>query len=831
MRPTAPLAGENRFFPLLLSWQRSCWRALAAAIALAPLLVAPAVADDATSQRTTFGTLGLVEMPSARMAPDGELSAGASYFLDTQRYYLNFQALPWLEVSLRYAGLRNFEPAQPAFYEVYWDRSFAAKARLFQETSWSPEVTVGINDLIGTGVYSGEYVAATKRLGDFEASLGLGWGRLAGTANLPNPLGSLAPSFKNRSGLAIAGGTDFNTLFHGPKTGVFGGVIWHTPVTGLSLTAEYSSDNYQIETDLHQFSPLQQINYGVSYQLTNSITVGMDWLYGRSIGGTIAFATNPTTAQYPAKIAPAPIPAAHIRTPDEQQEGIDALLGKRPPAARMAMTQAPQLDKNAFVDRLFSTAPYDDVEIRAGTLFLTADNRTAMRPCGEMVDLVQTYNAGVQRIVFESGKSRQTASCDVPSKRRVQLATAAGASAPGDGDDPAAIAKIRVDAAAQDIRVAALRFTASDAIVYYGNTRYRAEDDALNRLILVLMTDAPARIEKFRIFAMDQQEFDVLRAPMERAYTQHSSAELIDNAITLSRPPMENPVLAATEHSSYPRFFWEIFPQFRQSFFDPNNPLAVQLVAAATGTAELLPGLKAQGEVETNIFQNVPNRTSDSLLPHVRSDLPQYIHQGGTGIGQLDVDYHFRLTPELFAAARAGYLESMFAGAGGEVLWWPDRLRWAFGADLYAVKQRDFDRLFGLQDYHVVTGHVSLYYQSPWYGINFTVRAGQYLAGDRGVTFQATRRFSTGVEIGAYFTKTNVSATQFGEGSFDKGIIIKIPLDWALPVETQGEFDLNLRPLQRDGGQTLIGDATLYDELYRTGEGEIDEHAESFTAP
>ena len=829
MRPTAPITGKKRIFP------RSSRRFVACAlVSLTAAFFDPSAiaADDPSEPRTTFGTLGLVEMPSARMAPDGELSAGASYFLDTQRYDLDFQALPWLEVSLRYSGLRNFEPAAPAFYEVYWDRSFAAKARLFQETSWSPEITVGVNDLIGTGVYSGEYLVATKRLGDFDATMGLGWGRLAGTENLPNPLGSLAPSFKTRLGLAVAGGTDFNTLFRGPKSGLFGGVTWHTPVSGLSLSAEYSSDNYQLETDLHQFSPLQQFNYGVSYQLTDSIALGLDWLYGRSIGGSITFATSPTTSQYPAKIAPAPVPAAHIRTPEEQQEGINALLGKIP-ATRQAATQAPNLDKNAFVDRLFSTASFDDVEIRAGTLVLTTDDRKVSQTCSEMIDLVQAYNAGVQRIVFESGKTRQSARCEVPSKRRVQASTIAdrGIRAPDNGDDPAAIAKIRTDAAGQDISVEALRLTGGEAIVYYRNFRYRAEDDALNRLILVLMADAPARIEKFRIFAMNQQEFDVLRAPMERAYTQHSNAELLDNAITVSRPPMDNPVLTAAARTFYPSFSWELFPQFRQSFFDPNNPLAVQLIAAATGTAEILPGLKANAEIETSIFQNFPDRTSDSLLPHVRSDLPEYIHKGSTGIGQLDIDYQFRLAPDLFAAARAGYLESMFAGAGGEVLWWPDRLRWAFGADIYEVKQRDFNRLFGLQDYRVTTGHISLYYQSPWYGLNFTVRAGQYLAGDRGITFQATRRFSTGVEIGAYFTKTNVSATQFGEGSFDKGILIKIPLDWALPVETQGEFDLNLRPVQRDGGQTLIGDATLYDNLSRTGEGEIDAHAESFSAP
>ena len=129
-----------------------------------------------------------------------------------------------------------------------------------------------------------------------------------------------------------------------------------------------------------------------------------------------------------------------------------------------------------------------------------------------------------------------------------------------------------------------------------------------------------------------------------------------------------------------------------------------------------------------------------------------------------------------------------------------------------------------MQHYRQTTGHVSLYYDSPWYDLNFELRAGQYLAGDRGLTFQVTRRFSTGVEIGAFVTKTNVSAQQFGEGSFDKGIIIRIPLGWIAPLETQSQIGMDLRPVQRDGGQTLVGDAILYDAMRATSEGEILRH-------
>ena len=76
------------------------------------------------------------------------------------------------------------------------------------------------------------------------------------------------------------------------------------------------------------------------------------------------------------------------------------------------------------------------------------------------------------------------------------------------------------------------------------------------------------------------------------------------------------------------------------------------------------------GEAEANIYDNFnTDRPSDSLLPHVRSDFVKYFTEGKNGIGQLEGDYRFRLAPDVYAIARAGYLESMFAGGGGEVLW------------------------------------------------------------------------------------------------------------------------------------------------------------------
>ncbi|MCA3255324.1 MAG: YjbH domain-containing protein, partial [Alphaproteobacteria bacterium] len=57
---------------------------------------------------------------------------------------------------------------------------------------------------------------------------------------------------------------------------------------------------------------------------------------------------------------------------------------------------------------------------------------------------------------------------------------------------------------------------------------------------------------------------------------------------------------------------------------------------------------------------------------------------------------------------------------------------------------------------------------------------------------------------GAFATFTNVSAADFGEGSFDKGIYLTIPLDLFYVRNVRSSVGIAWRPLIRDGGQQLI---------------------------
>ena len=145
----------------------------------------------------------------------------------------------------------------------------------------------------------------------------------------------------------------------------------------------------------------------------------------------------------------------------------------------------------------------------------------------------------------------------------------------------------------------------------------------------------------------------------------------------------------------------------------------------------------------------------------------------------------------------------MYTGAGAEILYQPYMSRFAFGGTLNRVIRRDYDRGFGLLDHKTATGFLSAYYASPYYNFDLGLHVGRYLAKDRGLTIEVRRTFDNGFSVGGFATFTNVSAADFGEGSFDKGLYFKIPFDSFSVQDTKASFSTVIRSLQRDGGQRL----------------------------
>jgi hypothetical protein len=195
----------------------------------------------------------------------------------------------------------------------------------------------------------------------------------------------------------------------------------------------------------------------------------------------------------------------------------------------------------------------------------------------------------------------------------------------------------------------------------------------------------------------------------------------------------------------------------------------------------------------------------------VHSSLPRYFATYTPKLARLTGDYLFKINDSTYGRASAGYIERMFAGVSGEVLWKPPDQSWGLGLELNYVAQRNFDNLgFGFYDYQVAMGLASFYWDTGYQGLEVQLDAGRYLAGDWGGTVTVTRRFANGWAVGAYATKTNVSAEDFGEGSFDKGVSISIPFRWTVPFETRARNDLALTSVSRDGGAKLDVANRLY---------------------
>jgi len=146
------------------------------------------------------------------------------------------------------------------------------------------------------------------------------------------------------------------------------------------------------------------------------------------------------------------------------------------------------------------------------------------------------------------------------------------------------------------------------------------------------------------------------------------------------------------------------------------------------------------------------------------------------------------------------------------VLYRPPASKLSVGVDWNRVQQRGFDQGFSMRDYRTQTGHVTAYWETPIPGVQAVASAGQYLASDKGVTLAVAKVFDNGSTMGVYATKTNVSAAQFGEGSFDKGIFWALPFDAFLTRSSVGTAKFLWTPLTRDGGAKLRRPIELYEE-------------------
>ena len=654
-----------------------------------------------TNNYTLFGTPGLIEMPTAEMLPDAEFAITASRFGEDLRNTLTFQITPRLVGSFRYAKLPEFNPNTNT---TRFDRSFDIRFQFADEGKYRPALAIGLQDFVGTGVYSAEYLVATKSFGPkVRVTAGLGWGRLGTFGSLGAPIGDRPPIDIGRGG-----NTNEEQWFQG-DVAPFGGITYQASER-LTFKAEYSSDAYEFEEGEGLIDRQTPWNFGVDYAFKSGVRLGASYNYGDRLGLQVTVPVNPKRASAGPGNEEAPLPVA-------------------------------------------------------------------VRAAGSAEDLGWAAQPGA--------------------------ATSLQASVAG------ALSQ-------QGIALEAMALDAQQVEVRISNLRYKIESQAIGRTARILSRTLPASVETFVITPVDTgvptAKITFQRADLEAL--EHAPADAILERAVFTDAAGRRPDNLQNTPGLYPRFTFGIAPYIDRSFFDPDSPIRAELGLEASAKFQPAPGLVFSGAVKGEIIGNIDEitREANSRLEPVRTSFPEYSRASDVYLDELTAAYFVRPGRNLYGRVTAGYLERMFGGVSGEVLWKPVDSRLAVGAELNYARQRDFDGEFGFQDYDVWTGHASLYYDFGQ-GYLGQVDVGRYLAGDEGATVRFAREFANGWKVGAFATLTNVSAEDFGEGSFDKGINFEIPLQWAIGQPTRTKFGTTIRPTTRDGGARLRVKGRLYERV------------------
>ncbi|MEQ8247487.1 MAG: YjbH domain-containing protein [Alphaproteobacteria bacterium] len=779
-----------------------------------------------------FGGVGLFQTRTARFWRDGQADVAFSRVFPYDRYNLSLQALPWLEATFRYTSIlnRSFDGGSSVFSgSSFKDRAFDAKALLLRETRFRPQIAVGFQDVLGTGLFAGEYIVASKRWFDFDVSAGLGWGYLAGTSEIRNPLISLSDGFKSRVNTASQGGQPtVGAWFSGANIGIFGGVEYQTPIKGLALKVEYDPNNYSREPINNNLPSTSQFNFGFNYRPFPWIEISTSRERGELWMVRVSLRANFNDKGIP-KIDPAP---PELKPRKAILAGLASTGGGPVVLPRKSQHNDANSDLNAvFADFTRQGLVLDSVSFEGGFLDINfqSNNDISGLSADDMGSLLARFvehsfpDAQHIAVSFTGGPGAQTSR---PLDQGVGVVrsvapVSAPVSQPRSRPLPTHEIATRIFEELDEEGLAAEGFELreGEAILHFSPTKYRQTARSVGRAARVVANNVPPDIELITLVlsaaGMELSRITILRHDLEMAVSQSGSPEEVWVRAQVLPPAIDEESSNIIHNGTrFPAFDYSVGPRLRQHIGSRDGFMLYQLFLAFSGRVELAPGLSISGSVGADVTNNFNRLTVDppaSQVPRVRSFIREYLQQGQNNLIRLQTDYMFSPAPDLYARLSAGYFEDMFGGFGGEVLFRPFGSRFAGGIDLNYVRQRDFDQRFTFRDYSVATGHVNLYYDLPFKDILAQANIGRFLAGDIGAKFQFSRVFAGGVRVGAWATLTDMPFAVFGEGSFDKGFFVVIPFDLLSVRSTTRSGTFAFRPLTKDGGQLLGIVPRLYD--------------------
>ncbi|HAW77137.1 MAG TPA: YjbH domain-containing protein, partial [Alteromonas australica] len=264
------------------------------------------VAAETESERTELavepsqmvqGGAGLIQTPTARMRDEGAFAASYTDNGEYRFWSVSLQLYDWMEATARYTDVRTRLYSDVDSFsgdQTLKDKGLDVKFRLWKESYYLPDISVGFRDFGGTGFFESEYVNASKSIGPFDIHLGVGWGYLGTASDFTNPFCEFRESFCERpTGFSGEGGKiDYDQFFKG-SAAIFGGIEYQTPWEPLTLKLEFEGNDYTQDRAgvLEQDS---RWNVGAVYRLDN-FDFSLNYQRGNTVGFGVTYRFNMNT--------------------------------------------------------------------------------------------------------------------------------------------------------------------------------------------------------------------------------------------------------------------------------------------------------------------------------------------------------------------------------------------------------------------------------------------------------------------------------------------------------------------------------------------------------
>jgi membrane-associated phospholipid phosphatase len=428
--------------------------------------------------------------------------------------------------------------------------------------------------------------------------------------------------------------------------------------------------------------------------------------------------------------------------------------------------------------------------------------------------------------------------------------------------DPAHRRRLERALHAQDFRDVRVRYDNGRLEATLANTRIASMPRAVGRAARTLLSFAPLQVRELRVTYVQASlpfaTYSFIHVPALQRYfngmaTRRDMAQTVaieyaqpqqdqeeadraeneakdrDLALAAFEEPLGEDIVARRDRDASQLLVWRrefaggearLRPGVSGFFNDPSGAFKVELAALGSYDRAFRGGRLVNLEAKLTLYEDVSDVTqpSNSLLPHVRSDIAEYKRGGDVKLLRALAHQYWHPAQRVYARASAGIYEEMYAGAGGQALYLAKDGGWSADLAVDALRQRDFKGWFGYRDYDTVTAIASLNYRMAQ-GVTGTLRAGRFLAKDEGMRVELKRRFASGFEVGAWYTVTNgndiTSPGTLESPYHDKGIFMQMALNTMLTRDTRATANFSLAPWTRDVGQMVQSPGDLARVLER----------------